>query len=259
MPTAEIDFGRRLEALDLSLFDGIDTQSNAGDRRSWLAVQRSVRVPSGYTYLEIGSHLGGSIQQHVVDPLCRRIISIDKRPIHVPDDRGPLVNYPENSTAHMMDNLRKVTPNNLDKIICFDCDSKDIDTSLIPEPPDYCFIDGEHTRTAVLSDFEFCLRVCAPNAVICFHDAAVIRGALEEILSSLRGRGITFDARFLDGTTFGIFLGNNVAANDPFIRSTSIEAPAYLRAARIRWLIPVWMRPLTRSIYRRIAAVFRRK
>ena len=77
MTTVDEIFDRRLEELDLSLFDEVSTQSSDGDRRSWLAVQRSVRRPNGYTYLEIGSHLGGSIQQHLVDPWCARIISMD--------------------------------------------------------------------------------------------------------------------------------------------------------------------------------------
>ena len=259
MPTEEVAFSSRLEALDLSLFEEVRTESSAGDRRSWLAVQRSVRCPSGYAYLEIGSHLGGSIQQHLIDPLCRRIVSIDKRPLQQPDDRGQVYEYPGNSTARMLDNLRKVAPGKLDKITCFDADAKDIDPGKIAEPADFCFIDGEHTHSAVLSDFEFCLSVSGPNAVICFHDAFVIRGALREILSSLRRRGITFTARYLDGSTFGIFLGSCSAVNDPFIRSHSIDALAWLRATRMRCLIPSWMRPLARSMYRRMAAVVQRR
>src|SRR5262249_2545195 len=111
VPAGDDAVGRRLEALDLSLFQAIPSQSSAEDRRAWLAVQRSVRRSSGYTYLEIGSYQGGSIQQHLVDPLCRRIISIDKRPlIPIPDDRGQYVEYKVVSTAQMMDDLRKVAP-----------------------------------------------------------------------------------------------------------------------------------------------------
>jgi hypothetical protein len=158
----------------------------------------------------------------------------------------------------MLENLRKVAPNQLEKLICFDADAKDIDPAKVSEPVDFCFIDGEHTHGSVLSDFEFCLGVSAPDAVICFHDAFVIREALREILSSLRRRGITFIARYIDGSTFGIFLGNCSAADDPFIRSRSIDGLVWLRATRARWLIPGWMRPLARSIYRHMAVVYQR-
>ena len=40
---------------------------------SWLAVQRAMRR-NGYSYLEIGSYLGGSLQQHLSgDPLPPRV------------------------------------------------------------------------------------------------------------------------------------------------------------------------------------------
>jgi hypothetical protein len=248
-------FGRRLEALDLSLFKSIHTESSDGDRKSWLAVQRSVRRPAGYTYLEIGSHLGGSIQQHLIDPLCRRIISIDKRPLALPDDRGRIIEYEGNSTARMMDNLRRVGPDDLGKIACFDSDARDVPAAEIPEPPDFCFIDGVHVHDAVLSDFKFCLSVCAPDAAICFHDDWVVHRALGEILSSLRHSGVPFTARKLDDLTFGIFLRGCAAANDPFIRSTSVDGTRWLRVRRIRGLLPGWLRPVARSFYRRAAGV----
>ena len=41
-----------------------------------------------FRYLEIGSHLGGSLQALVADPRCMEIVSIDTRPDSQPDDRG---------------------------------------------------------------------------------------------------------------------------------------------------------------------------
>jgi hypothetical protein len=130
MSTPRDDFTPRLEALDVSLFDSVPTQSSDADRQSWLAVQRSVRVPSGYTYLEIGSHLGGSVQQHLVDPLCRQIISIDKRPASQPDDRGKIFHYKDNSSSRMMDNLRRVAADQIGKVTCYTRTRK----TWIPEP-----------------------------------------------------------------------------------------------------------------------------
>lgn len=128
------DIAARIESLDVSLFEAVSSQSDAGDRRAWLAVQRSVRRKLEYVYLEIGSHLGGSIQQHLVDPRCREIISIDKRPLSQPDDRGQFFAYEGNSTARMLDNLRGVSAAQVEKIRCFDADARDIDPSTIPAP-----------------------------------------------------------------------------------------------------------------------------
>jgi hypothetical protein len=254
MPTAAVDFSQRLASLDLTLFDGVTTQSYEGDRRSWLAVQRSARRPTGYTYLEIGSHLGGSIQQHLLDPWCRRIISIDKRPLSQPDDRGEVFHYEGNSTTRMLDNLRRVAPNDLSKVICFDTDAKDVDLRAIPEPPDFCFIDGEHTHTAVLSDFEFCLSVCAPNAVICFHDDRIIYNALAVALTVLRRRGIPFSARKLGGETFGILLRECATAKDPYILGSSQDGVRWIRMRRVWALLPPWLKPSLRWVLHRFRA-----
>jgi hypothetical protein len=230
-------FGRRLESEDLTLFDAVTTQSNDEDRRAWLAVQRSIRRPSGYVYLEIGSHLGGSIQQHLLDPWCRRIVSIDKRPARQPDDRGQPCYYEGNSTARMLENLRRVAPGQVGKVLCFDADAKDLDPQAIPEPPSLCFIDGEHTHRAVLSDFEFCLSVCSPDAAICFHDDWVVRRALSAVIRRLRRRRVRFEARKLRGLTFAIFLGDCPAASDPRVRATSQVGPEWIRDhRRIVWV-----------------------
>jgi hypothetical protein len=250
MNGAHGDIADRIESLDVSLFDAVPTQSDAGDRRAWLAVQRSLRQQSEYIYLEIGSHLGGSIQQHLVDPRCRKIISIDKRPVSQPDDRGRRYFYEGNSTERMLDNLRRVSPDHLDKITCIDADARDIDHSGIPAA-DFCFIDGEHTYTAVLSDFAFCLGVCAPNAAICFHDDKVIARALWHIVSDLRRKGIPFTARKLPGQTFGIFLRDCPAIQDPYISANSQHTRRWLRRKLLRsWVAATPLRPAVRWVAR---------
>ena len=145
-----IDFEHRLNRLDTSLFSIAPTQSSEGDRQAWLAVQRSIRV-GGYSHLETGSYLGGSIQQHLVDPLCRHVISIDKRPLFQPDERDEVIQYTEASTERMMQFLRQVDPAAVSKVTAFETDGSSIDPSKIPEPPKFCFIDGEHTRAAIAS------------------------------------------------------------------------------------------------------------
>ncbi len=244
------DIAARIEALDVTLFDAIPSQSSHGDRQAWLAVQRSLREPSGYVYLEIGSHLGGSIQQHLLDPRCRKIVSIDKRPPSQPDGRGLDYFYEGNSTTRMLDNLRGVAPDQLDKMTCIDADARDIHPADLPAAPDYCFIDGEHTCASVLSDFAFCLRVCAPNAAICFHDDFIVHRALRRIVSDLRQQAIPFTARKLTGVTFGIFLRDCPAVRDPYLVTHSREVAAWLRRQRIHWLTLGWLLPHARRAVR---------
>jgi methyltransferase family protein len=244
-----IDFADRLARLDESLFSAVPTQSTAGDRRAWLAVQRAIRC-GGYSYLETGSFLGGSIQQHLLDPLCRHIISIDKRPPSQPDERDEVIEYGGATTARMMEYLNKVA--NPSKVIAFETDARDVDVGRIPEPPSFCFIDGEHTHAAVLSDFEFCLRVAAPNAAICFHDARIVHSALATIMQDLRARGVQFTPLRLTGDTFGIFLGDCPAIKDPYIAETSSMPGPFFAKMRIRKVLkscaPGWALPALRKL-----------
>jgi len=207
----------KIEKLDTSLFDKVESQSEEGDKKSWLALQRVVRATQeSYVYLEIGSYLGGSIQPYLVDPRCRTIYSIDKRPLDQPvaDDRGLLCRYEAGSTKNMLANLERVDAAQLHKVVCFDTETEAMDRASIKHPPDLCFIDGEHTRAAVLRDFEFCLSVCSKSAVIYFHDDVVIDSAIARILKALRKRGIRYKALKLDGSTFAIALGESPRVQD---------------------------------------------
>src|SRR5688572_15401322 len=137
-------FEQAIAGLDLSLFDKIPSQSTEHDKQSFLAIQLAVRnLRPGYKYLEIGSYLGGSIQPHLVDESCAHIYSIDKRPLQQPDARGFDYTYQNNSTARMLEQLREVAPERMDKITTIDGDSSSISPSEIPAKIDLCFIDGE--------------------------------------------------------------------------------------------------------------------
>lgn len=232
------EFEPRIDGLDLSLFAAIDTQSDDGDKRSWLALQRMVRRRNeSYVFLEIGSFLGGSLQPHLLDPRCRRIISIDKRPAEQPDLRGQWFQYEDNSTERMLANLRALGPAQVSKIVCFDSDARDIDPAHLPERPDLCFIDGEHTESAVLSDFDFCARVCAPRAILCFHDDWVIYPALAQILRTLRSQGRRFRALKLHGSTFAIALGESALPEDELIRKIAVDGRRFILRMRARRLV----------------------
>jgi hypothetical protein len=62
-------FEAQLNELDTSLLDEIESQTSADDKRSLLALHVACRrVHREFRWLEIGSHLGGSLQALVRDP-----------------------------------------------------------------------------------------------------------------------------------------------------------------------------------------------
>jgi Methyltransferase domain len=229
-----IPLEHRLERLDLTLFEHIRSQSSRDDKRSWLALQRATRALGAYTYLEIGSYLGGSIQPHLVDPACRTIYSIDKRPDIQPDDRGQPCTYEGNSKIRMMENLRAIDAEEVRKVITFDAGVEGVSRSAIQSPPDLCFIDGEHTRAAVLTDFNFCRSVAAPSSIIYFHDAQVVYRAIADVLTMLRRQGVAHQAAMLGGATLAIAFGRAPQLNDPALRSFATTATEFLRLMRFR-------------------------
>jgi hypothetical protein len=250
-----MDFEPRIDGLDLSLFAAIDSQSDDGDRRSWLALQRLVRRWNGsYVYLEIGSYRGGSLQPHLLDPRCRRILSIDNRPPEPPDDRGQRFRYEDNSTARMLSNLRALAPDQVAKVVTFESDARDVDPARLPDRPDLCFIDGEHTKSAVVSDFDFCARACSPRAIICFHDDWVIYPALARIIRTLRKQGRRFTVFKLLGSTFAIALGETALPEDDFIRRIAMDGRRFILRERVRRLlkrsVPAALVPLARRVRR---------
>lgn len=202
-------FNQLLTNLDLKLFEKISSQSTDGDKRSLLALQAATgEIKDNYVYLEIGSYLGGSIQPHLLDEKCALIYSIDKRPASQPDARGLDYHYQNNSTNRMLEKLREVAPDNLDKIICLDGDASEIDKTKITRKPQICFIDGEHTDTAAWNDFQFCVDILAENGAILFHDAAVIYNGLQNIIEDLKKKGVKFRAYHLPDVMFVIEFGD---------------------------------------------------
>lgn len=192
----------------MTLFDAVDAQSTPRDRRSLLACQQAVRtLVSPYIYLEIGSHLGGSLQPHVLDPSCAVMHSIDPRPADQPDQRGVRFAYPGNSTARMLENLERLSGDARGRIRCYRQSTPAIDPAIVVPAPHLCFIDGEHTDAAVIADFAFCRTVLAPNGLILLHDAGIVYNALASIVSALDAEGVTYRAAALPDAVFAIEFG----------------------------------------------------
>jgi Methyltransferase domain len=89
------------------------------------------------------------------------------------------------------------------------------------------FIDGEHTRNAVNSDFDFCLRIVAPNGVIVFHDFGFIYKAIFDALNKLRQRDCV--AYLIEGDVFGIFLDPVLVREDEYLHARYKEHRHYHR------------------------------
>lgn len=208
------DFETAIGALDLKLFAKIESQSSDDDKRSLLACQLAVRrLKPIYTYLEIGSYVGGSIQPHLLDERCRKIISIDKRPSRQPDARGVDFQYQNNSTSRMLENLKDVGP--IDKIETIDADTSDLDPSAIEDKIDLSFIDGEHTDDAVFRDFEFCLDALSDNGAIVFHDASITYNGIDNCIKHLSQTGRIFRAYSLPNIVFVIEVGDFPIHGEP--------------------------------------------
>jgi hypothetical protein len=230
----EIDLESAIRELDTRLFRHIQSQTTEDDRRSLLAVQRAVRAKGQYVYLEIGSHLGGTLQPHLVDPLCTKIYSIDPRPLIVDDERGQKQKYIDNSTEKMIRLLSEVAPEQLHKLTPIDSAAFDIDAETIVPKPSLCFIDGEHTNKAVLADFDFCKKVIAPDGAFAFHDSDLVYKGIKRILARLRTEGVRHKSMKLGGSVFAITFGDSPLAIDPYLESISRSVQYHFLRSAVR-------------------------
>ena len=174
--------------LDLSLFRWIESQTSEPDRRALLSIREAVcSIAADYRYLEVGSHLGGSLQPHVVDARCVKIFSVDPRPLEQPDERGiSKFKYEGNSTDRMLALLSKIPGADIRKIQTFEANSWDLSVEDVPAAVDFAFIDGEHTNTAVFRDFISVRRFLSATSILAFHDCFFTPAAILKISHFLK-------------------------------------------------------------------------
>jgi hypothetical protein len=173
----------RVGSQDTSLFAPIYCQAGDWDRRAFLALHQSVAEALGsFTYLEIGSYLGGSLQAVMQDPRCTRVLSIDPRPDAPPDSRSGTWEYADNSTEHMLALLDGLPDPDMSKITTFEVGTDGLDPAALSAHPDLCFVDGEHTDAAALRDGRFCAVALAAGGVIAFHDYELVKGGIHAFL-----------------------------------------------------------------------------
>jgi Methyltransferase domain len=179
-------FETALRSMDERLFGYIPTETSRGDRLSLLALYNAChRWYGDFAYLEIGSHLGGTLQVLLADERCTAITSIDPRPPAVRDVRGDPVPYPENSTERMLKYLELVPGGDLSKLGTIEASTEDLVADAILDAPKLCFIDGEHTVSAALRDARFCRSVVRDEGVIVFHDRGLVRPAIDAFVAEL--------------------------------------------------------------------------
>src|SRR6185295_9522046 len=178
--------------LDIQQFQWIESQTNDNDRRALLSIREAVcRDVGAYHYLEVGSHLGGSLQPHVIDSRCRKIYSIDPRPLEQPDERWVTnYKYNGNSTQRMLDLLARIPGADLSKLFTFELSSWEISAISITPAADFAFLDGEHVNSTVIRDFHAVKKFLSPSSILAFHDSFIVPKAILRIRRELRRKGI---------------------------------------------------------------------
>jgi hypothetical protein len=212
-----VSFEERLESLDVELLGTIHTGLSAEDRRSLLALHLACRRTNHeFRWLEIGSHLGGSLQALVRDPGCTKIDSIDSRPEQIPDERIATIAYPGNSTARMLHLLSDLPDAYMPKVRTHDVGTEQLDPQAF-EPPHVCFIDAEHTDEACARDTEFCRKVLRDEGVIAFHDINVVYQSVAAFVATLGAAGTPHRVAYLPENIFAVELGRGELLSDPAI------------------------------------------
>jgi len=187
-----------IEALDTAAFI-VWSETSEYDKISFLRIQKLIRAHvANYVYVEVGSHLGGTLAPHLADPRCRTVISIDPRPGELQDVRGRSFAYEGNSTTRMIEGLEQVLPEGcLTKLRTFDLDAAEVCHADISARADLVMIDGEHTIVAAFSDVMSLLPIIAADAVISFHDANLVADAIQNLERFFRYASIEFATVFL--------------------------------------------------------------
>jgi len=186
------------------------------------------------------------------------IYSIDPRPARQPDDRSPgaVFDYEDNSTGRMLALLAGIGHGDLGKIRCIESDASRIDPATVSARPHLAFIDGEHTRTAIASDFAFCRKVISDAGAILFHDFSIVYPAIFEICRALSRERRAHVPVKLDGDVFGIFFSADTVQGDPHLSARRAETRRFLLAFRARLWLKRWLPEWVRAGLRRVRRLF---
>ncbi len=161
-------------------FFPINSQSSDADKLFILKAREIVkRIKPNYTYLEIGSFLGGSLTPFLLDEQCSSVFSVDDRGRAQPDERGLKFDYAGITHDTMIQNLNSHGIAT-DKLKTFDGSIDDLKPS--PGKFDMAFIDGEHTDLACFRDFLWTEPLLERDAILLFHDTTLVYRAINHVL-----------------------------------------------------------------------------
>ena len=172
---------------DIGTLFPIPSQTSARDKRFLLqTIALAKRILGSFSYLEIGSYLGGSLPPFLLDPACKPVLSIDEKGRQQPDERGAKYDYSGITHQTMINNLvSRGVPTS--KLTTFD---GSVDSVQGAESSfEIAFIDGEHTAIACFSDFLWTLPLMKSDAVILIHDSTLVYKALRMIGLHMRKSG----------------------------------------------------------------------
>lgn len=173
-----------------------------------LRVQEIVSTNGKYSYVEVGSYLGRTLQPHVMDSDCKAALSIDLRPDVTPDERGALGMYKGIRAEDMLDELKAAcTATQVKKVTTITDSSDALRTYSGRRKYDLALIDGEHTNTAVFQDFLNLRRVMNDDCVICFDDTHIVHSGIVNAKASLEDAGIPHAIFFCKGAITVLAIG----------------------------------------------------
>jgi SAM-dependent methyltransferase len=228
---------RMIETLDIDVFR-IETQTSSSDRTSLLRVQKVVRSLLGkYVYLEIGSHLGGSLFPHLIDSACVAAISIDPRPPAQGDERAEVFCYKDNSTRRMRRALSAhLSQLALAKLTTIESDVSAVGAGVLDAKASLVLIDAEHTNVACFSDFVGIMGLVKPDCMVVFHDANLIADAICNAERFLDHLGIVHETVFLPDSVAVLGLGVFAAAVGDEFGPLGMDRNSFLdRSRRQLW------------------------
>ena len=248
MQGAKMDIESRVATGDVSMFV-VESQTSPNDRRSLLRLQNLVATGwPGYAYLEVGSHVGGSIFPHLVDRRCGRIVSIDPRPAAQPDERGVLFPYNDNSAERMLRILERAAgAGSTAKLEVFTTTTASVRPTEAGPGVRLALIDAEHTNRAAFADFASVLRLVEEEAVIAFHDANILIDALWNITTFLRFINRRHAAFFLPDTVCAVALGRMVEPATRSLQGVCFDPEAFYQKSK------AWLRTVQRDLASRTA------
>ena len=168
--------------IDLTTEFPIESQTSDSDKAVLLTIRNL--LGSAYSYLEIGSYLGGSLTPFLQDSNCVKILSIDDRGRQQPDERGAKYDYITVTHDTMIQNLH-AHGFDTTKLEVFD---GSVDQYTGSETYDFIFIDGEHTDWACFRDFIHSEKFFKKDCIVAFHDTSLIYKSIKIINELLRSR-----------------------------------------------------------------------